>query len=200
MLIRVRNPAVVFLFEGVLRRIWVGIPALPEGLDKLLSFFVGLKLQKRTSLLRCDDVNHILVKPFLILGIQFLIEVLQALLLGFRGFALVLVGLLVLLLILIILRGFGEVNWYGADACDQKKPEERLRRVAHNCPFSDAKSYPVLMYRSIKVYPRSAAPEPSSNYSLSPEAEPNYDTDIPLMRPVILRVACGRFRSEREIG
>ncbi len=88
---------------------------------------------------------------------------------------------------------------------DHKKSEERLRRVAHYCPFSDAKSYPVLMYRSIKVYPRRPrlgprAPESSSNYSLSPEDEPNYDSDIPLMRPVILRVACGRFRREREIG
>ena len=37
------------------------------------------------------------------------------------------------------------------------------------------------MYRSIKVCLRSPAPESSSNYSLLPEAKPNYDIDIPLV-------------------
>ena len=47
-----------------------------------------------------------------------------------------LILLLVLLLILIILLpGSGEVNWQAANACHQKKPEERLHRPAHIAPF-----------------------------------------------------------------
>ena len=46
MLVGVGDPAVVFFFKGVLRRIRVGIAPLPEGLDELLALLVGCRCRK----------------------------------------------------------------------------------------------------------------------------------------------------------
>src|SRR5208282_22770 len=84
-LVGVGDAAIVFLFEGVFRRIGVGITALPERLDELLAFFVCRKVQERAALLGSDDVDHILVQPLLVLGVEFLVEVAFVLLLVLIG-------------------------------------------------------------------------------------------------------------------
>src|ERR1700735_1375752 len=97
-LVRVCDSTIVLLFECVVGRIGVGITALPKLLDELLAFLVGSKVKKRTAFFRGYDVNDVLVKPFPILGVQFLPKFFVAL--GFllrRLFSGILVGLSLLL-------------------------------------------------------------------------------------------------------
>ena len=57
MLIGVSDPAIVFFFERVLRRIRIRVAPQPELLDELFALFVGLQSQERTALFRRNDVN-----------------------------------------------------------------------------------------------------------------------------------------------
>ena len=65
----IRNSTIVFLFKCVVGRIRVGIAPLPESLDKLLTLFVGIEVEKAAALFGSYDVDHVLVEPLPILGI-----------------------------------------------------------------------------------------------------------------------------------
>ena len=75
MLVGVGDAAVVFFLEGVFGGIGIGIAALPELLDELLAFFVGLEMQEGVALFGGDDVDDVFVEPLLILGIEFVIQI-----------------------------------------------------------------------------------------------------------------------------
>src|ERR1700685_2294324 len=74
MLIGVSDPAIVFFFERVLRRIRIRVAPQPELLDELFAFFVGLQSQERTALFRRNDVNDVFLKPFLVRRRQLFLE------------------------------------------------------------------------------------------------------------------------------
>ena len=81
MLVRVGDPAVMFLFEFVLRRVGRRIATQPELLDELLAFLVGLQAQERGPFVGRDDVDHVLVQPLLVRSRELFLELVQALLL-----------------------------------------------------------------------------------------------------------------------
>ena len=67
MLVGVRDAAIMLFLERVLGRIGIGIAPLPEGLDELLAFFVGLEVKKGVALFGGYDVNDVFVEPSLVL-------------------------------------------------------------------------------------------------------------------------------------
>src|SRR6202011_922249 len=66
MLIRVRNPSIMFLFELVVRQVWVSAAAQPELLDELFPLLVSSQLPERVALFRRNNVDHVFVQPLLI--------------------------------------------------------------------------------------------------------------------------------------
>src|ERR1700677_1533712 len=95
MLIGVGDPAVMLFLKGVFRRLGVGIAALAKRLDELFPLLVGRKMQEGMALFGRDDIDHILVQPLFVRGLELLLELIVARLLGFG--ALLRLGFLVLL-------------------------------------------------------------------------------------------------------
>jgi hypothetical protein len=62
------DPAVMLGPELVIRRIRSRVPMLPEGVDKEITLPVRLELQKNVPLYGGDNIDDLLVQPFLILG------------------------------------------------------------------------------------------------------------------------------------
>ena len=93
MLVGIGDAAVVFFFIGIIHRIGIGIAALPELLDEVLAFLVGLQLQESFALGVRDDIGHVLAQPLLVGRGKFLQDLFLAGLLGFAG-VLFFVGLL----------------------------------------------------------------------------------------------------------
>src|SRR5580658_7609135 len=113
MLVGVSDPAVMLFLEGVFRRVGVRIAALPKRLDELFPLLVGRQMQEGMPLLGRDDIDHILVQPLLIGGLELFLELVVAGLLGFGallrlGFLVLLFGLALLglcALLILFLRG-----------------------------------------------------------------------------------------------
>src|SRR5262245_47776973 len=63
MLVGVSNPPIVFFFEGIFRRVGIGIPNLPKVLDKLVALLVRPEFEKRLPLGRRNDVGCVLLQP-----------------------------------------------------------------------------------------------------------------------------------------
>src|ERR1700722_74765 len=82
MFIRVSDPPVMLFFEFVIRQIWISAAAQPELLDELFTFFVSGQLSERVALFRRNNVDHVLVEPLLVRGVQFLERLANFLLLG----------------------------------------------------------------------------------------------------------------------
>jgi hypothetical protein len=55
----------MFDLEFVLRRVWRRVAMLPEGLGEEVPLPVGLELQEDIVFERGDDINDLLVQPFL---------------------------------------------------------------------------------------------------------------------------------------
>src|SRR6202041_3153916 len=64
--VRVRDAGVVLFAELVLGRVWIGVAAKPELLDKLVALFVITQTLERLHLLVGDDPANVLVDPLLI--------------------------------------------------------------------------------------------------------------------------------------
>ncbi len=93
MLVGIGDAAVVFFLIGIIDRIGIGIAALPELLDEVLAFLVGLQLQEGLALGVRDDIGDVLAQPLFVGRGKFLQDLLLAGLFGFAG-VLFFVGLL----------------------------------------------------------------------------------------------------------
>ena len=86
MFIGVGNALVMLFLIFVLFGVGSGIAALPEGLNKIIAFFVVRKLLERRPLFVGDDPDYVLFQPLFIRTAQFLLEgPLVLLLLSFVG-------------------------------------------------------------------------------------------------------------------
>src|SRR6185437_10641154 len=85
MVVRVSDTAVDFLFVLVFFRVGCRIAALPEVLNELFAFFVGLQMLESLALLIGDDVGNVFVQPFLPWALKLLPELLLSPLLFLLG-------------------------------------------------------------------------------------------------------------------
>ena len=69
-LVRVRDTPVVLFLKIVIRQIRIAAAPQPELFDKLFALFVRIELQKRRPLVRRNNVDHVLVHPFLVLLVE----------------------------------------------------------------------------------------------------------------------------------
>src|SRR5262249_4907844 len=65
-LVRVLDPAVVFIFERVVFAVWIGIAAVPECLDKFFPLLFVRELHESLALIVGNDPANVLVEPPLV--------------------------------------------------------------------------------------------------------------------------------------
>src|ERR1700733_334911 len=110
MLVGVGDSAVMLFLERVFRRVGIRVAALPKRLDELFPLLVGRKMQEGMALFGRDDIDHVLVQPFLVRGFELFLELVVARLLGFGvllrlGFLVLLVRLALRAGLVLFLRG-----------------------------------------------------------------------------------------------
>jgi len=66
-LVGIGDASVMLFFKGVIRRTGIGIPPGPELLDKAFAFLLVFQVLEYASFFIRNDVDNILIKPFLVM-------------------------------------------------------------------------------------------------------------------------------------
>src|SRR5581483_7468500 len=70
MLVCILDTAIVLVFEGVVFAVGIGVAALPECLDELITLLIVRELHERLALIIGDDPAYVLVKPGFVFALE----------------------------------------------------------------------------------------------------------------------------------